>query len=99
MPKIDLARVKLDASTGYPEPYRSAVAGRVRQRLGDAAGLDKFGVNLTRLKPGAQSRSGFGMPPRTSSCSSSRANSCCARYRKDEGGGHYLHKSGERYRR
>jgi uncharacterized cupin superfamily protein len=55
MPKIDLARVRLDASTGYPEPYRSAVAGRVRQRLGDAAGLDQFGVNLTRLKPGAQS--------------------------------------------
>ena len=55
MPKIDLARVKLDASTGYPERYRSAVAGRVRQRLGDAAGLDQFGVNLTRLRPGALS--------------------------------------------
>jgi uncharacterized cupin superfamily protein len=55
MPKIDVAGVKVEASTGYPQPYRSAVAGRLRQRLGDAVGLDQFGVNLTRLKPGAQS--------------------------------------------
>jgi uncharacterized cupin superfamily protein len=55
MPKIDIASVKLEVATGYPEPYRSAVAGRSRQRLGNAVGLDQFGVNLTRLKPGAQS--------------------------------------------
>jgi uncharacterized cupin superfamily protein len=30
-------------------------AGRIRKRLGDAAGLDQFGVNLTTLKPGASS--------------------------------------------
>jgi uncharacterized cupin superfamily protein len=55
MPKIDIASVKVEASTGYPEPFRSAVAGRSRQRLGNVIGLDQFGVNLTRLKPGAQS--------------------------------------------
>ena len=31
------------------------VAGRARKRLGNAAGLDQFGVNLTTLKPGAAS--------------------------------------------
>jgi uncharacterized cupin superfamily protein len=55
MPRIDIASVKTEESTGYPEPYRAAVAGRVRQRLGNVVGLDQFGVNLTRLKPGAQS--------------------------------------------
>jgi uncharacterized cupin superfamily protein len=55
MPKIDIASVKVEESTGYPQPYRSAVAGRLRQRLGNLVGLDQFGVNLTRLRPGAQS--------------------------------------------
>jgi uncharacterized cupin superfamily protein len=55
MPKIDIASVRTEVATGYPEPYRSAVAGRLRQRLGNVVGLDQFGVNLTRLKPGAQS--------------------------------------------
>jgi uncharacterized cupin superfamily protein len=55
MPKIDIASVKVEVSTGYPEPYRAVVAGRLRQRLGNVVGLDQFGVNLTRLKPGAQS--------------------------------------------
>jgi uncharacterized cupin superfamily protein len=55
MPKIDIASVKTEVTTNYPEPYRSAVAGRGRQRLGNAVNLDQFGVNLTRLKPGAQS--------------------------------------------
>ncbi len=55
MPKIDIASLQVEASSGYPQPYRSVVAGRSRQRLGNAVGLDQFGVNLTRLKPGAQS--------------------------------------------
>ena len=41
--------------TNYPEPYASLVRGREKRRLGDAFGLTNFGVNLTRLKPGAQS--------------------------------------------
>ncbi len=55
MPKIDIANLKMEVSTGYPDPFRQAVAGRQRKRLGNAVGLDQFGVNLTRLKPGAAS--------------------------------------------
>jgi uncharacterized cupin superfamily protein len=39
--------------TNYPEPFASRVRGREKRRLGDAFGLSNFGVNLTRLKPGA----------------------------------------------
>jgi uncharacterized cupin superfamily protein len=39
--------------TSYPEPFASAVGGREKRRLGEAFGLSNFGVNLTRLKPGA----------------------------------------------
>jgi len=55
MPKIDIPNVKVEVFTGYPAPFRDAVAGRERKRLGNAVGLDQFGVNLTRLKPGAAS--------------------------------------------
>jgi len=40
---------------GYPEPFASRVAGRVRRPLGDVFGLTHFGVNLTRLPPGGMS--------------------------------------------
>jgi uncharacterized cupin superfamily protein len=55
VPKLDIRAVPVENKTGYPEPYRQAVAGRFRQRLGNVVGLDQFGVNLTRLKPGAWS--------------------------------------------
>jgi uncharacterized cupin superfamily protein len=55
MPKIDIAAIKIDTNSGYPAPYRQVTVGRERQRLGNAVGLDQFGVNLSRLKPGAQS--------------------------------------------
>jgi uncharacterized cupin superfamily protein len=55
MPKIDIASLPVDARTGYPPPHSDRVAGRSRKRLGVAAGLDQFGVNLTTLKPGAAS--------------------------------------------
>ncbi|HTS42508.1 MAG TPA: cupin domain-containing protein [Xanthobacteraceae bacterium] len=55
MPKIDIANLKLDNSTGYPEPFRKVVQGRWRKRLGNAVSLSQFGVNLTTLKPGAWS--------------------------------------------
>jgi uncharacterized cupin superfamily protein len=55
MPKIDIASVPVIATTGYPQPYRHIVAGRLKQRLGDAGGVMQYGVNLTRLKPGAAS--------------------------------------------
>lgn len=55
MPKIDIAKVPVRAGSRYPEPFRAVVAGREWRALGDAAGLTQFGVNLTRLKPGAAS--------------------------------------------
>jgi uncharacterized cupin superfamily protein len=55
MPKIDIARLAIDSRTVYPPPFRRVVEGRERKRLGNAAGLDQFGVNLTTLKPGASS--------------------------------------------
>jgi uncharacterized cupin superfamily protein len=55
MPKIDIDGLPLDTRTGYPEPFNRAVEGRSRKRLGNGAGLDQFGVNLTTLKPGAAS--------------------------------------------
>lgn len=55
MPKIDINAITLDTSTGYPPPYNKAVEGRSRKRLGNAAGLTQFGVNLCRLVPGAAS--------------------------------------------
>jgi uncharacterized cupin superfamily protein len=55
MPKIDIAKVPTDTRTGYPVPFDRVVIGRERKRLGNAVGLDQFGVNLTTLKPGAAS--------------------------------------------
>ncbi len=54
-PAFDPKELPEQSSTGYPEPYKSRVAGRHRRRLGDHAGLKNFGVNLTRLDPGAES--------------------------------------------
>ena len=55
MPKIDIAKLPRSTRTGYPPPYDRVVVGRERKRLGNAVGLDQFGVNLTMLKPGASS--------------------------------------------
>ncbi|HYK13002.1 MAG TPA: cupin domain-containing protein, partial [Burkholderiales bacterium] len=41
--------------SNYPESFKPRVAGRAKQRPGDALGLKNFGVNLTTLKPGAAS--------------------------------------------
>jgi len=54
-PALDPAHVPEQSATSYPEPFKSRVAGRHRRRLGDAAGLKNFGVNLTRLNPGSES--------------------------------------------
>ena len=54
-PAFDPKALPETSSSGYPEPYKSRVAGRYRRRLGDQAGLKNFGVNLTRLDPGAES--------------------------------------------
>jgi uncharacterized cupin superfamily protein len=53
--RIDLSGVKSVTGSGYPVPFDAPCATRRRQRLGDAAGLTDFGVNLLRLPPGAWS--------------------------------------------
>jgi len=55
MPKIDIGKLPLDTRRGYPPPHDERVAGRSKKRLGDAAGLTQFGVNLTTLKPDSAS--------------------------------------------
>jgi uncharacterized cupin superfamily protein len=55
MPKIDIAKLQVETRSNYPAPHDRVVVGRERKRLGNAVGLDQFGVNLTTLKPGAAS--------------------------------------------
>ena len=55
MPKIDIDTAPAMQGSGYPAPHAAAFAGRLRRRLGDAAGLTKIGVNLTTLPPGVAS--------------------------------------------
>jgi uncharacterized cupin superfamily protein len=42
-------------ATSYPADLATRVAGRDKRPLGDMFGLTVFGVNLTRLAPGAWS--------------------------------------------
>lgn len=41
--------------SSYPEPFAARMVGREKRPLGDLFGLTNFGVNLTRLAPGAMS--------------------------------------------
>ncbi len=52
MKKIDIDAAPTRFGTGYPPPFDAICAGRRRWKLGDAAGLTQFGVNLLRLPPG-----------------------------------------------
>ncbi len=52
---LDLDTIPVQQGTSYPQPFREIVSGRSRQRLGNAAGLTNFGVNLTTLEPGSAS--------------------------------------------
>ena len=55
MPKIDIAAALTRTGSGYPAPYDEPCKARRRQKLGDAAGLTQFGVNLLTLPPGVWS--------------------------------------------
>jgi uncharacterized cupin superfamily protein len=55
MPKIDMTAAPVVRGSDYPAPLDAEFAGRVRIRLGDAAGLTTMGVNLTTLPPGTRS--------------------------------------------
>lgn len=53
--KIDLDEAPTRTGTAYPPPYDEPCRQRTRVRLGAAAGLTQFGVNLLRLPPGTWS--------------------------------------------
>jgi uncharacterized cupin superfamily protein len=53
--RLDLSALPVHTGSRYPVPFDLPCAARARQRLGDAAGLTDFGVNLLRLPPGAWS--------------------------------------------
>lgn len=59
-PKDSIARLAAEVAprarpTGYPAPFAKLMAGREKRALGDAFGLTNYGVNLTRIVPGAAS--------------------------------------------
>ena len=53
--KLDLAVIDVVRGSDYPPPFDAPCRDRERKRLGDAAGLSQFGVNLLRLPPGTWS--------------------------------------------
>jgi uncharacterized cupin superfamily protein len=58
LPVPPLQAVDVPVSTRktiYPSPFAEQVQGRIKRRIGDHFGLQNFGVNLTRLEPGAVS--------------------------------------------
>ncbi|HTI66386.1 MAG TPA: cupin domain-containing protein [Caulobacteraceae bacterium] len=55
MKKIDLDAAPTRFGTAYPPPFDAPCSARRRWKLGDAAGLTQFGVNLLRLPAGAWS--------------------------------------------
>jgi uncharacterized cupin superfamily protein len=55
MPKIDIAEAPLVRGSKYPPPFDEPCRTRENRQLGVVAGLTQFGVNLTRLPPGAWS--------------------------------------------
>jgi uncharacterized cupin superfamily protein len=55
MPKVDITKAKTRTTSIYPPEFEGVVRGREKTALGSVVGLTQFGVNLTRLKPGAAS--------------------------------------------
>lgn len=53
--RIDARELPPVIGTTYPPPFDEPCRARERTRLGDAAGLTQFGVNLCKLPPGAWS--------------------------------------------
>src|SRR4051794_23126340 len=53
--RIELEKLQTEIGTLYPPPFDEPCRARERKRLGNAAGLTQFGVNLLRLQPGAWS--------------------------------------------
>ncbi|CAN5148227.1 cupin domain-containing protein [soil metagenome] len=55
LPAFDPRDVAENNQTSYPEAFRADNQKRFNRRLGNHAGLQNYGVNLTRIIPGGQS--------------------------------------------
>ena len=55
LPAFDPADLAESNATSYPDKFKPINSRRWNRRLGDHVGLKNFGVNLTRIEPGAQS--------------------------------------------
>jgi uncharacterized cupin superfamily protein len=55
VPKIDKAAAPRGEGSRYPPPFDLPCRDRSWQRLGEAANLTQFGVNLLQLRPGSWS--------------------------------------------
>ena len=53
--KINIADAPEGSGTRYPPPFNKPCTDRRWRRLGDAAGLTQFGVNVVTLRPGVWS--------------------------------------------
>ena len=54
-PAIDPETVEARTGANYPDEFAVPVKDREKRVLGDGLGLNQFGVNLVRLKPGVMS--------------------------------------------
>jgi uncharacterized cupin superfamily protein len=55
MPKIDRSKIAFGNTASYPKEFAAVIAGREKQKLGDAVGLTQFGVNIARIKANSKS--------------------------------------------
>jgi uncharacterized cupin superfamily protein len=55
MPRIDIPKIAAQQIASYPREFSAVIAGREKRKIGDAAGLTQFGVNITRIRAGAAS--------------------------------------------
>ena len=55
MKKLDIGAIPVQSSCNYPPPFDAPCLGYSWRRLGRAAGLTAFGVNLSRIPPGVWS--------------------------------------------
>lgn len=54
-PALDPETVEVWTGSTYPETFAAECRARRKRALGDAAGLENFGVNLVHMAPGAWS--------------------------------------------
>jgi uncharacterized cupin superfamily protein len=57
MPKIDRSKIPFANNPSYPKEFASVIAGREKQKLGDAVGLTQFGVTSRASRPIPSQRS------------------------------------------